>query len=561
MVFNRIIFFFILTLSYQTPVNSKSASLNSFDSHNLSKYFSGIVALENKDNSKALNFLSSSKILVGQHDPYLKKYVYSLVLENKVSQAINLIKRNLTQENSDFFEAKLLLVIDSLKKKQFVKAYDYTREAVNLSRDDRFEMAIVEILQEYIFVFKEREFIKKKKDFGKLSTISEVFQKCFLNDSSTDKYFLNLINDVEGDYSRYYFFYINYLVENQRLIEAQKLVENVDYINSTLLLSQSKSWIENGNEKNFSKFFSCKSHEDVIGEFFFLISNLFSSQDNFEKSNFFLNLSNFSNPKFIFNLSLVIENQYLNGEYKKAKKNLKQFKKEHKFYHWFKVKKKALIIEEEENEKKSINYLKSEFDKIDQPNDRMILDMGNFLKNSKKYDEAINYYTILINNLDDTAEIKADLLYRRGGSYERMGKYEKADKDFIYSLKLNPDDAYVLNYLAYSWLERNYKIKKAIKMLEKAYSFESDDPYIIDSLGWAYYLIEDYFKAEKFLKRAVLLMPNDPIVNDHYGDILWKLNRKIQARYFWSNVLKMKDAEEKVIKSINKKMIDGPRNL
>ena len=55
-------------------------------------------------------------------------------------------------------------------------------------------------------------------------------------------------------------------------------------------------------------------------------------------------------------------------------------------------------------------------------------------------------------------------------------------------------------------------------------------------------------------------MPDDPIVNDHYGDILWKLNRKIQARYFWSNVLKMEDAEKKIIKSINKKMIDGPQN-
>ena len=53
-----------------------------------------------------------------------------------------------------------------------------------------------------------------------------------------------------------------------------------------------------------------------------------------------------------------------------------------------------------------------------------------------------------------------------------------------------------------------------------------------------YYLIDDYFKAEKFLKRAVELMPDDPIVNDHYGDILWKLDRKIQARYFWTNVLK-----------------------
>ena len=39
-------------------------------------------------------------------------------------------------------------------------------------------------------------------------------------------------------------------------------------------------------------------------------------------------------------------------------------------------------------------------------------------------------------------------------------------------------------------------------------------------------------------------MPNDPIVNDHYGDILWKMNRKIQARYFWKSVLKMNDTEK-----------------
>ena len=153
--------------------------------------------------------------------------------------------------------------------------------------------------------------------------------------------------------------------------------------------------------------------------------------------------------------------------------------------------------------------------------------------------------------------MKPDLLYRRGSSYERINKYEKADKDLTHSLKIDPDDAYVLNYLAYSWLEREYRINEAIEMLEKAYSFKSNDPYIIDSIGWAYYLINDYQKAEKFLKRAVELMPDDPIVNDHYGDILWKLNRKIQARYFWSNVLKMDDAESKMIKKINFKMILG----
>ena len=97
-------------------------------------------------------------------------------------------------------------------------------------------------------------------------------------------------------------------------------------------------------------------------------------------------------------------------------------------------------------------------------------------------------------------------------------------------------------------------------MLEVAYEQENDDPYIIDSIGWAYYLVEDYVKAEKFLKRAVLLMPDDPIVNDHYGDILWKLNRKIQARYFWSMVSKMKDTEKDLLEKIKIKLVTGLKN-
>ena len=166
-----------------------------------------------------------------------------------------------------------------------------------------------------------------------------------------------------------------------------------------------------------------------------------------------------------------------------------------------------------------------------------------------------------INSLDENSALKSDLLYRRGGSYERLKDYENADKDLLHSLKIKPNDAYVLNYLAYSWLERDYKIEEAVKMLEKAYASESNDPYIIDSIGWAYYLINDFIKAEQLLKRAVELMPEDPIVNDHYGDILWKLDRKIQARYFWSMVLEMKGVEEQLVNKINNKLIIGPEKF
>ena len=99
-----------------------------------------------------------------------------------------------------------------------------------------------------------------------------------------------------------------------------------------------------------------------------------------------------------------------------------------------------------------------------------------------------------------------------------------------------------------------------MKMLEKAYALKSNDPYIIDSIGWAYYLIDNYEEAEKYLKRAVELMPEDPVVNDHYGDILWKLNRKIQARYFWNNVLSFDNTEEDIIKKINIKLMEGLKN-
>jgi len=158
------------------------------------------------------------------------------------------------------------------------------------------------------------------------------------------------------------------------------------------------------------------------------------------------------------------------------------------------------------------------------------------------------------------SSLYSEILYRRGSCYERIKKYKDSDKDLLKSLEINPDDAYVLNYLAYSWLERGHKIDIALQMLEKAYEVKSNDPYIIDSIGWAYYLINNYTKAEIFLKRAVELMPEDPIVNDHYGDILWKLDRKIQARYFWESVLNLKETEEEMKKNIRDKLIKGLKN-
>ncbi len=557
-MFNNIFkFFSILLILYQTPLYSKNTILNNFKPKDLSNYFSGIVAFENKDNSKALKFFNSSKILLNKHDFFLKRYIVALVLEKKVPQAINVVKSNKGNKNTNFFDAYLLLILDSLKKNNINQAYIYLNDALSFDNQEQFNKIILEILREYLFVFKEKKLPKEKKNFGNLSFIAETFQRCYLEDKKTSNYFSNLINKNDADYTRYIYFYLSHLVQNNILTEAKKVLSGVDYINSTLLLSQGKSWIETKNYKKFKEVFSCQNHNHIISEFLFLISNLYSAKNDFEKSNYYLFLSNYSNPKFLYNLSLVAENYYFNNDYIRSKKILKNFNEEDKFYFWYRKKKEAQIISKLKGKEESVKYLSLEFDKISNPNNKMIFDLANFYKNSKDYKIAISYYTKLIEFYKDSLEIKSDLLYRRGSSYERRGDYQNADKDLLDSLSINPDDAYVLNYLAYSWLERNYKISEAIKMLETAYASKNDDPYIIDSIGWAYYLTNDYKRAEKFMIRAVKLMPDDPIVNDHYGDILWKLDQKIQARYFWENVLEMDELEAEMKKKINNKLLEG----
>ena len=555
MFFKNIKFLLILFLLYQNPLHSKSASFDDFDSKNLSKYFSGIVAFENKNNSKALNFFNTSKILLNKHEPYLKRYVYSLVLENKVNQAINVIKQN--KNNSEFFEKYLLLTIDSLRRDDFSKALNYISETKKYIKLNRFNSAVLDNLRDYVFVFNEKKLPNDLKNYGNLSVISKTFQRCYLEDAKTKTFFSKLINNDDANLTRYTFFYLAYLIENNQIEEAKKITGGIKFINTSLLLSQGKSWIENGNEKKMNTVFSCKNHNDLISEFLFLISNLYSAQDDYIKSNFYLYLSNYLNPKFYYNLSLLAENQYSNKEFDRVKKVLREFEKEDDFYYWYRLKKEAQIISKEINQKESLKFIKSNFEKIEKPNEKILFDIANFYKNAKEYEQAIKYYTKVLGIIGDDLEIKSDLFYRRGASNERMGNYEESDRDMLLSLEIDPDDAYVLNYLAYSWLERDHKIKEAMEMLEKAYSLMENDPYIIDSIGWAYFLTDDYVKAETYLKRAVELMPDDAIVNDHYGDILWKLGRKIQARYFWKSVSKMEDVDEELLQKINQKIIKG----
>ena len=134
------------------------------------------------------------------------------MLEGKVQQATSEVKQNLTENNSNFFEAHLILALDSLKKKDYKKSKEHLEESYKFINNDRLALIIVETLKQYLYVFEENKISITKSKFGNFSFINEVFQRCYLEDKNTKTYFENLINNkdnvrAKGDnYSRYIFF-------------------------------------------------------------------------------------------------------------------------------------------------------------------------------------------------------------------------------------------------------------------------------------------------------------------------------------------------------------------
>ena len=556
--FFKLISIYSLTLCFHTLCISNSLAQVDFDEKNIANYFSGSVSLNNNDNFQAVKYFNSTKNLKNTHENFNRNYIISLVLDGKVSKSVSELKSTSEQKYSNFFNLNLILILEEIKRNNFDKAKAKLINLEKFEQDGKLEFVLYRTIKRYTELFLNKKTSKNDiNELGNIGEITNAFEKCYLGEMDTEKSFINLINSDDGDFSRYLFFYVNYLISNEKFELAKKHVLKVNFLNSNLITAQTKQWILEENYKDFSKIFSCKNHNHLISEFLYLIANLYSSEGYYMESNFYLKLSHYMNPRFNFNLSLLLDNYLEINKIKEAKEIINKFKEKNESYYWYGLKQQANIISDKEGEKKAFEFIKSKFNKINNPNIKLKYDLANFAKNSKLYEISIKYYSEILKKLDNQSNLYAKILYRRGGSYERIGNYKKADDDLLNSLNINSNDPYVMNYLGYSWLERNINIKEAFILLEKANKKKKDDPYITDSIGWAYYLTGNFNKAEKFLRKAVLLMPDDPIVNDHYGDILWKLNRKIEARYFWKSVLKLEETEAEMRNKIKQKLIIG----
>ena len=115
MIFKNLKILIALTFFlYQNSVFSKTNDQSKFNHRYLSNYFSALISFDNNDNDKALKFFNSSKQLLDTHDNFLKEFTISLVENGKISKAIKQIKKANNSNQTDFYEAQILLIVDSL---------------------------------------------------------------------------------------------------------------------------------------------------------------------------------------------------------------------------------------------------------------------------------------------------------------------------------------------------------------------------------------------------------------------------------------------------------------
>lgn len=172
----------------------------------------------------------------------------------------------------------------------------------------------------------------------------------------------------------------------------------------------------------------------------------------------------------------------------------------------------------------------------------------------KNYNKAIESLEEGIEFVYNNNPLLKDFYSNLGDAYNAIKDYAKSDKAFDDALKVNPDDADVLNNYAYFLSLRKEKLEKAEKFSRRSNELAPNNRLYIDTYGWILYQQGKYTEAEEWLNRAVKMGRKGTIL-EHYGDVLYKLDKKEEALKYWqeaktvggaSNLLDKKIADKKL---------------
>jgi tetratricopeptide (TPR) repeat protein len=129
------------------------------------------------------------------------------------------------------------------------------------------------------------------------------------------------------------------------------------------------------------------------------------------------------------------------------------------------------------------------------------------------------------------------IAFELGTVFDKQKKFADAESAFRQVLSRDPENAIALNYLGYMLAERGERLDESVTYLKKALQVEPENPSYLDSLGWAYFKSDKLDLAESNLKRAADQLKTNSVIQEHYGQVLFKLGRYDEAIAAWTRAL------------------------
>jgi tetratricopeptide (TPR) repeat protein len=563
---------YLLIILLLFTVNNSHLNANILDnkkeliknSNYFSNYLSGNISLQKNDSQKAYSFFGNIENLGNYHSDFNLKYVEALVNNGKIEEAYIFIKK-LDKSYHLLYPYNFVLFVHDFKKERYLKLKNY----ISIPKQNPSDPLLGDLYQ-FLNIWadlpsKNTNDINEKinrlnSSFKNISLTQKILINLYLdNQKNIELYYDEMLNKKE--LGRYNYFYLSYFLEKNKKEKIKEIIgQNIEIGSENLLFKQIFLDVRENKFHKIDRFYKRKNINHGLAELFYLFSNFYKNYEQVQISNFYLNLSEYLNPNFLSNKILKIENLILLKNFEESEKEIQVIEKLGKEFYWY-ANFTRLKFSTNTSSDKQINLLENLLNKNDFFMSEKYFELANFLRGNKNYIKSIVLYEKSIELLNAKKNSDWNYYYNLAISQERAGDWDNAEKNFYKALKISPKQAEVLNYLAYSWLEKKINLDQAKEMLIEAVSISKGQGYILDSLGWAYFLLKDFDKAEELLQIAYEKEPSEAVIYDHYGDVLWVNGNEIQARYVWQNAINLKNIEKDLKEAINNKIIFGLENV
>ena len=174
------------------------------------------------------------------------------------------------------------------------------------------------------------------------------------------------------------------------------------------------------------------------------------------------------------------------------------------------------------------------------------------LRDNKQFSEAYK----LLSEASERSADDFDLAYDLAMVAEKLGKIEEMERLLRVVIFNKPDYHHAYNALGYSFAERNMRLTEARQLVLKALDIAPGDPFIMDSLGWVEFRSGNLEESRRILQSAFDIKP-DAEIAAHLGEVLWAMNRKIQALAAWKEGKKL-NAENETLQETLKRLGAAP---